>query len=64
MTPYQAEDRMRKIARRSKHHPRKARELGIELLSEIARKTGFYKVADMFERIPQESKREHAEHHD
>jgi hypothetical protein len=51
VTPQEAEKEMRKIVRRSRHHPRKAEELGVELLCQIARLNGFYKVADLFERM-------------
>jgi hypothetical protein len=45
MTPAQAAERMRKIARHGD------RERGIELLCEIAHKSGFYRASEIFERM-------------
>jgi hypothetical protein len=51
MTPSEAADAMKKIAERANHHPKKARDDGIKLLCEIARATGFYRTAEIFENI-------------
>jgi len=45
MTPAQAAERMRKIAKD------KDRERGIELLCEIAHKSGFYRASEIFEKM-------------